>query len=194
MFRAGFTDNDVFRGAMQLALAKLQKFALVVCKIDRIDNLLYTREMKFVQNRTDFIKATIEIDRTKYGLVGVCQNAFLTATAHLGLGLPYFYVLVQRPFLGRLGAGMPGHDGAFAFGEFALRVIRICLVQVFRREHVQHGIAEEFQAFVVVRIWHVFTDDERAVDKRMSQQLRITEPIPKLSLKPVTGLLAKPEF
>ena len=89
---------------------------------------------------------------------------------------------------------MSRDDGALALGKFTFGIVGESPVQVLRREHVQHGIAQELQTFVVALVGQVAPRQERAVHQRMSQQLRILEPVPELRLKPLTGLLAKPEF
>ena len=150
--------------------------------------------MKFIQNRTDFVESTIEINGTEHGFVCIRKNAFLAATAHLRFGLSNLHVLVERPFLGRLRTRMPRNNRALAFREFTFGVVRERLVQKLSRQHVENGIAEELQTFVIAHVGHVLAYDKRTMDESVSQQFRIAEPIPKLSLKPVTGLLAKPEF
>ena len=91
----------------------------------------------------------------QHRLVGVGQNAFLAPTAHLGFGLTHLDELTQAPLLGGLGAGMTRDNGAFPLGKLPFRVVGVHLVKELGGEHVQHGIAQKFQAFVVALVGHV---------------------------------------
>ena len=89
---------------------------------------------------------------------------------------------------------MARDNGAFPLGKFPFRVVGVHPVKELGGKHVQHGIAQKFQAFVVALVGQVRSRQKRPVDQRMGQQFRVLEPVPELRLKPATGLLAKPEF
>ena len=194
VFRTRFIDHDIFRNRAELTLQIFQQFALVVRKIFSRNDFLHTRKMELVQNRTNLFDATIQVDGAKNRFVGVSQDAFLAATAEFFFGFAYLHIFAQAPFLGRLRAGMPRNNRALALGKFTFRIVGVSLVEKFRRKHVQHGIAQELQAFVVAHVGQVRTSQERAVHQCVRQEFRILEPVPELRLKPAIGLLAKPEF
>ena len=155
VFRSRFIDHDIFRNRAELTLQVFQEFTLVIRKIFGRDNFLHTREMELVQNRAHLFKAAIQVDSAKNRFVGVSQNAFFAAAAELFFGLAYLHVFAQAPFLGRLGAGVSRNNGALALRKFTFRIVGISLVKIFGGEHVQHGIAQKFQTFVVARVRHV---------------------------------------
>ena len=195
MFRTVFGHYRVLRGHVQLgALREFQQLALVVHEVLGHNDFLHSREMETVEDGADLFEPAVQVHRPEHRLVSVGEDRFLAPTAHLGLGLADLDVVAQVPFLGRLGAGMAGDHGALALGKVAFGIVGVCLVQVLRGQHVEHGIAQELQTFVVVCVREVLAGQERPMHQGMGQQFRIAEPIPELRLKPVTGLLAKPEL
>ena len=195
VFRTFLAHNLVFRRRVQLgALRVLQQFALEIHEVVGHDDFLDPREVEAVQDSPDLFEPAIQVDRPEHRFVGIGQDTFLAPTAHLGFGLAHLDVLAQVPFLRGLGASMARYNGALALGKVALRIVGERPVQVLGREHVEHGIPQELQALVVVRVGHILPGKEGPVYQGVGQQFRIAEPVPELRLKPVTGLLAKPEL
>src|SRR5208337_2240246 len=147
---AGFPSETVFRRLIALGLQEFLQRAFAVGLGNAIAILEHLFKHGAGEQIANRMESAVEIHRGDDGFEGVREQSRFVAASGFLFAAPQPQMLAKLQSSRSILERVRVYDARAAFGELAFAPFGVVQQQVFAGEEFQHGVAQEFQAFVVL--------------------------------------------